>query len=91
MQKVKQFLDYTATHPDAIIKYHASGMVIVANSDASYLSEKERSRAGEHFFMSDDAAIPSNNGDVITISQIIKAMMSSATEAELGALFMNCQ
>ena len=78
MQKVKQFLDYAATHPDPIITYSASGMVLSAHSDASYLSEtKARSRAGGHFFMSDEAAIPSNNGAVITISQIIKAVMSS--------------
>ena len=39
--------------------------------------------------MSGDAAIPSNNGDVVTISQIIKAVMSSVKEAEIGALFIN--
>ena len=32
---------------------------------------------------------PPNNGYVITMSQIIKAVMSSAAEAELGALFVN--
>ena len=41
--------------------------------------------------MSNDAAIPSNNGDVITIYQIIKAIMSSSAEDELGALFINCR
>ena len=47
MQKVKQNLDYAATHPDAIITYCASGMVLAAHSDASYLSEtKSRSRSG---------------------------------------------
>ena len=40
--------------------------------------------------MSDDAAIPLNNGAVVTISQIIKAVISYASEAELGALFINC-
>ena len=41
--------------------------------------------------MSNDKAIPSNNGVVLTVSQIIKAVMSSAAEAELGALFINCR
>ena len=41
--------------------------------------------------MSDDAVIPSNNGAVITISQIIKDVVSSAAEADLGALFVNCR
>ena len=41
--------------------------------------------------MSNKAAIPSKNGAVITISQMIKAIMSSAAEAELGSIFVNCQ
>ena len=80
MQKVKQFLDYVATHPDVIITYRASGMVIAAHSDASYPSEtKARSIVG------------GPNGAVITISQTIKDVMSSTVEADLGALFINCQ
>jgi hypothetical protein len=40
MIKVKQFLDYAATHPEAFVTYQASDMVLVAaHSDASYLSE----------------------------------------------------
>ena len=39
MMKVKQLLDYAATHPDAIVTYNASDMVLAAHSDASYLSE----------------------------------------------------
>ena len=31
------------------------------------------------------------NGAVITVAQIIKALMSSAAEAALGALFTNCR
>ena len=38
MTLAKQFLDYAATHPDAIITYHASEMVLLAHSNASYLS-----------------------------------------------------
>ena len=33
MQKVKQFLEYAATHPDTIITYHASDIVLVGHSD----------------------------------------------------------
>jgi len=39
--------------------------------------------------MSNDAANPPNSGTVLTIAQIIKNVMSSAAEAELGALFIN--
>ena len=88
----KKILDYAAYHPDAIITYHASYMVLLVHSDASYLSEsKTRSRAGGHFFMYKNSLIPANNGAVFTISQIIKAVISSAEEAELGALFINCR
>ena len=93
MMKVKQLLDYAATHPYAIVTYNASDMVLAAHSDASYLSESNaRSRAGGHFFMSSDSETPPNNGAVMTISQIIKAgVLSSAAEAEVGALFINCR
>ena len=91
MHKVHQFLDYAATHPDAIITYRAFNMILAAHSDASHLSEsKARSRAGGHFFMSDNSAVPPNNGSVLTISQIIKAVMSSAAESELGSLLISC-
>ena len=40
--------------------------------------------------MASDIAVPENNGAVHTIAQIIKTVMSSATEAELGALYINC-
>jgi hypothetical protein len=67
-------------------------MVLVVHSDASYLSEpKARSRAGGHFFMSSDTTDPQNNGAVLNIAQLIKAVMSSAAEAELGALYINAR
>ena len=92
MKKVKQLLDYAATHPDAVVTYRASEMILAAHSDASYLSEtKARSRAGGHFFMDSDITYPNNNGAVLTIAKIIKAVMSSAAEAELGALYINCR
>ncbi len=89
---VHQFLDYATTHPNAIIRYQASDMVLAGHSNASYLLETNaRSRAGRHFFMSNDNAIPSNNDAILTILQIIKAVMSSTEEAEIGALYINCR
>ena len=38
MRKIKQLLDYSATHPDAAVTYWSSNMVLAAHSDASYLS-----------------------------------------------------
>ena len=90
MQRVKQLLEYAATHPDAIITYPASAMVLTGHIDALYLSEaKSRSRAGGQFFMTDESMEPPNNGAVTTISRIIKSVMSYTAEAELCALFIN--
>jgi hypothetical protein len=91
MIKVKQFLDYASTHPNAIVTYQASDMVLAAHSDASYLSEANaRSQAGGYFFISSDTPHPHNNGTVLTIAQIIKAVMSLAAKAKIGALYINC-
>ena len=41
--------------------------------------------------MASDIAVPENNGAVNTVTQMIKTVMSSAAEAELGALYINCR
>ena len=90
--RCKQFLDYTATHQDTILTYKASDMVLVVHSDESYLSKpKAHSRAGGHFFLSSDCDDPADNGTVQNLAQLIKAVMSSAAEAELGALYINAR
>ena len=90
MQRVLQLLDHAATHTDAIITYRVSAMVLTGHSNALYLSEAEsRSWAGVNFYMTDESTEPPNNGAVTTISIIIKALMSSAAEAELCTLFIN--
>lgn len=89
MQQTLQLLDYIATQEDAVLTYSASDMKLAVHSDASYLSEpKARSRAGGHFFLSNEAPIPPNNGAVLNIAHIIKHVMTSATEAELAALYI---
>ena len=51
-EDVAHFLNYASTHPTAAIKYHASGMCLHIDSDASYLSvRKARSRVGGHFIL----------------------------------------
>ena len=92
MKKCKQFLDYAASHDDAVLTYRASDMVLAIHSDASYLNERHsRSRVGGHHFLSSNAEIPPNNGAVLNISQIIKALMASAAESEMGGLFINAK
>jgi hypothetical protein len=95
-----QLLNYCATHPDAVIRFHASGMILHIHSDASYLSESEaRSRAGGFFFLSSpvlgtpdpNAPPPPSNGAIHIHCSIMKMVLSSAAEAELGALFFNAK
>ena len=89
MEKAKLLLDYVATHPDAVLTYSKSNMILAVHSDASYLTEpKARSRAGGHFFMSNQDKNPPNNGAVLNIAKIIKNVMTSAADAEIGALFI---
>jgi hypothetical protein len=95
-----RLLNYAATHPNATIRYHSSDMVLYIHSDASYLSEsKARSRVGGHFYLGSTPIDPTkppshtdrNNGAVHTIATILKNIMSSVAEAELGALFVNAK
>ena len=89
MRQAQQLLDYIASQEEAVLTYSASDMVLATHSDASYLSEpKARSRAGGHFFLSSDSNNPPNNGAILNIAHIIKHVMSSATEAELAALYI---
>jgi hypothetical protein len=96
---VAHLLNYAASNPDATIRFHASGMCLKIHSDASYLSEpKARSRAGGHFFLSSNSPLPTatsvpppENGAIHTLCSIMKMVLASATEAELGACFFNAK
>jgi hypothetical protein len=87
---VMQLLDYLATQEEVIITYNASNIILQVHSDAGNANEKgARSRSGGQFFLSNNNSSASINGAILTMSTIIKAVMSSAAEAELGALFLN--
>ena len=95
-KQVDQFLDYMWTHPDAKIRYQASGMILNVHSDASYLSApRARSQVGGYFFL---GSIPVNGDPIklnsaihITCATILKLVATSAAEAKLGTLFLNAQ
>jgi hypothetical protein len=84
-------LNYFATHPDATIRYRASDMILKVHSDASYNSEpKARSRAGGHFYMGNrDSTAEDKQGTVLASTAIMNAVLASASEAEIGALYEN--
>jgi hypothetical protein len=90
-----QQLDYLASNLEAKVRYHALDMVMNIHSNALYLSKtKARSRACGHFFM---GWMPKNeepiklNGTFYVNTTILRFVVASVAEAELGALFHNCQ
>jgi hypothetical protein len=95
IEQCMQLLDYLAHNADAKVRFHALDMILNIHSDVSYLSEaKARSRACGHFFM---GWMP-KNGDPIQLNgafhismTIMRFVVASVAEAELGALYHSCQ
>ena len=82
MKKVLIFLNYAASQEEAVVMYHASDMVLACHSDTLYLSEPGAwSRTGGKLSLSNYATMPTNNGAVLNIVEIIKTVMTSAAEA----------
>jgi hypothetical protein len=88
-----QMLDYLVTHPDATIRYHASDMVLHIHSYASYLSvSNARSRLGGLFLLGNKSHRQETlNGSILNVSAVIKNVVASAAESEIGAYFHNAQ
>ena len=100
MRYIVWLLNYTAIHPDATLHNHACDIILHIDSNASYLCEEgARSRARGHFFLTDQLVkngnkpltLPTNNGTIHTLCQIINTVMSSAAEAEISATFRNAK
>ncbi|KAI2502114.1 Reverse transcriptase (RNA-dependent DNA polymerase) [Fragilaria crotonensis] len=88
MDKLAQLLNYCATHRDATVRFHASDILL------AYLSViKARSRAAGYFYLTHKTTKPTDaykpNGAVHVLCHIMREVLSSAAEAELGALFHN--
>ena len=88
-------LDYLVTNTNAQVRFYPSNMILNVHSDVSYLSAKDtKSRAAGHFFLGwepDDERSIRLNGPILTLCTILKFIAASATEAELGALFLNAK
>jgi hypothetical protein len=69
-------------------------MILKIHSDASYLPKREaKSRAGGFFYLGSNITSKKNltNGAIPIISMILKHVMSSAAEAEIGSVFLNAK
>jgi hypothetical protein len=95
MGRCTQLLDYLTGQSNATVCFHASDMILNIHSNASYLlEEKARSGACGHFFMGwmpQDGEPICLNGAFHVSTTILRFVIASAAEAELGALYHNCQ
>ena len=91
MAATKHLLNYVATNPDAVLRYQKSDMILHVDSDAAYLVCPEaRSRAGGYHYLNNKQGTIINT-PIYVLAKVIKNVMASAAEAEIGALFMNEQ
>jgi hypothetical protein len=88
-----QLLDYLATHPDAKYRFRASDMILHIHSEASYLSvSKARIRLGGLFYLGYNPPNENKlNGSILNVASVIKNVVASAAESEVGACFQNAQ
>jgi len=98
----KQFMDYAACNPDAVVRFRRSDMQLKISSDAAYLVEPQaRSRRGGYFYLGDKRKDPlkpptleemlkePKQGPIFTPSHVIKEVCAAASEAECAGLFYN--
>jgi hypothetical protein len=88
-----QLLDYLVTHLDDTIRYHASDMILHIHSDASYLSVSNAlSQIKCLFFLGNISPEQDTlNGSILNVAAVIKNLVASAAESEVGACFDNAQ
>jgi hypothetical protein len=95
MERCIQLLDYLASNSEAKVRFHASDMIMNLHLDVLYLSKtKARSQTCGHFFMGwmlTNGEPIQLNGAFYVNTTISCFVVASAVEAELGALFHNCQ
>ena len=93
--KVQMLMDYLHYHPNAVLRYHASDMILQGEADSAYLVlPKARSRAAAWFILGNDPTstpTPMPNAPVYIMCNTLKNVMSSAAEAETGGLFLAAQ
>ena len=76
-KNVHQFLDYMAIYPNLVVRFHASDIILHADTNASYLTEPEaRSCAA-------DLNVP-----IHVNCNVLKFVAASAAEAETGGFFV---
>ena len=93
MHKIRQLVDYLARHPDDTVRFHALDMVLSIHLDASYLLEpKAKNRLAGFYCLGSVPQKGKNikmNGNIFVACGVLRIVVCSTAEAELGALFLN--
>ena len=88
-----ELINYAATYPNAKIRHHKSDMILHTHSDALYLTDPKYrgSTGGLHLFsyLPSDPARAKLNGSVYVLEKVLKNIMGSASETEIGASYEN--
>ena len=86
-------MDYLHTHPDAVIRLHASNMILYIESDAAYLVlPQARSCVARIFYLSNaTAGRPLLNGAIQVICRTLQNVVSSVAEGKIGDIFIGGQ
>jgi hypothetical protein len=103
MKRITHLLNYAASNPEGVVRFFGSEMCLWVDSDSSFLSEaKARSRFAGYHYLSDmpkdpnrcpeaDDPPPMHNGAINVPCQIMREVLASAAEAELGGVFHNAK
>ena len=90
-------LNYLHTHPDAVLIFKASNMVLWVDPDAAYLVKPNtKSRMPGFYYVSTHPAklkvkTPPLNETILAICKTMPHVMASTEESEMEGLFMNAQ
>ena len=98
MNSTKMLLDYIATYPGGVLRYHKSDMNLLIDPDASYLVlPNAKSRIAGFYQLSSippdipPPISPPINGNIIIECKTIDHVVASITEAETSGVFHNTQ
>ena len=86
-------MDYLHTHPDAVIQFHASDMILYIEFDAAYLILLQaHSRVASVFYLSNATSgrLPLN-GAIQVICKTLQNLVSSTARSETGGIFIGGQ
>ena len=98
-EKLNMLLDYASTYQNAVIRYHASDMVLWIESDAAYLVlPNARSRYAWHYYLSSAPPLgtlqdytPKPNGPIHTECSTIQNVVGLAAKAETAGVYSNAK